>query len=69
MSTPDDAHVEQQTGSASPSTDGGGDVDGSRQVGITAAVERGPAETTSDVESPPDVDDRNREFARSTDDL
>jgi hypothetical protein len=69
----DDANVDQAPGAGSglpqsPPAGGGHE----REVGVTAAVDRGPAETTSDGDPVPDnphasLDDR--EPARSTDDL
>jgi hypothetical protein len=72
----DDAAVDQRTGAGSgasgepvaePSGGGGG-----RDVGIPAAVERGPAETTTEGEPVPEnphISLEDREPARSTDDL
>ena len=66
----DDPDVEQSTGTAS-GAEGGADVDDPpvREVGVTAAVERGPAELSSEGDPVPDDAHRDREPARSTDEL
>lgn len=54
----DDAHVTQSPGVADtdlPSEPTGGGHE--REVGVTAAVERGPAELTEDPDEAPDSDD------------
>ena len=74
----DDATVDQHTSEAAGTAGTGasagesGDTDTSREVGVTAAVERGPAETSSDADPVPDhphASLEDRESARSTDDL
>lgn len=68
----DDAVVEQSPGTAS-GAEGGADAEGppTREVGVTAAVERGPAELSSEGDPVPDDahPGRDREPARSTDEL
>ncbi len=69
----DDAVVEQSTGTAS-GAEGGAHSDDApvREVGVTAAVERGPAELSSEGDPVPDNPNtilEDREPARSTDDL
>jgi hypothetical protein len=70
----DQQHVEQATGSGSglPEGGGGGGDSGVREVGVTAAVERGPAELSSEGDPVPDnphIALEGREPARSTDEL
>jgi hypothetical protein len=68
----DEPAVEQQTGAAA-GAQGSGDDDGpAREVGVTAAVDRGPAELSSEGDPVPDnphISLEDREPARSTDDL
>jgi hypothetical protein len=72
---PDDGPVvEQQTGAAAGAEGGGdaGDTATEREVGVTAAVERGPAELSSEGDPVPDnphISLEDREPARSTDEL
>lgn len=73
MTTPDDATVDQSAGTASGLPDsepaGGGHE---REVGVGAAVERGPAELSSEgepVHEDEHVSLTGEEPARSTDDL
>ena len=68
----DDAVVEQQPGTGSGAEGGGGQDGPDREVGVTAAVERGPAELSSEgdpVPEHPHASLEDREPARSTDDL
>ena len=68
----DDAVVDQQTGTAGGAQGGGGDGGAGREVGVSAAVERGPAELSSEgdpVPENPHASLEDREPARSTDDL
>ena len=74
--TADEQHVEQAAGSGQGLPEGGdgaaGDDGGGREVGVTAAVERGPAELSSEGDPVPDnphIALEDREPARSTDDL
>jgi hypothetical protein len=70
--TADEQHVEQATGSGSGLSEGGGGGSEGREVGVTAAVERGPAELSSEGDPVPDTPHialEDREPARSTDDL
>lgn len=69
----DEQQVAQQPGAGTGLPDsapaGGGHE---REVGVTPAVQRGPAETSSDGEPVPDApheSDEQRQPARSTDDL
>ncbi len=69
----DDRVVEQHTGTAA-GAEGGADSEdtGTREVGIAAAVERGPAELSSEGDPVPDnphISLEDREPARSTDEL
>lgn len=69
----DDAHVDQHTGSGSSlgdaaATEGAAE----REFGVRGAVERGPAETSSQGDPVPDnpnISLEDREPARSTDEL
>ncbi len=66
----DDAHVAQTSGAGEgleTSQPAGGGAE--REVGITAAVERGPAELSDEGDPVPDVPHTEDEPARSTDDL
>jgi hypothetical protein len=80
----DEAAVDQHTGEAAGAAGTGGntgdtgdtggadDTGGGREVGVTAAVERDPAETSSAADPVPDhrhASLQDREPARSTDDL
>ncbi len=76
----DEAAADQHAGAADPAGTGGnpGDTGGTddtgtgREVGVTAAVERGPAETSPAADPVPDhphASLQDREPARSTDDL
>lgn len=71
----DEQHVEQAAGSGQGLPEGGGgaaDDAAGREVGVTAAVERGPAELSSDGDPVPDnphIALEDREPARSTDEL
>jgi hypothetical protein len=73
--TADEQHVEQEAGSGQGLPEGGGGAAGDgagREVGVTAAVERGPAELSSEGDPVPDTPHialEDREPARSTDDL
>ena len=70
----DEASVDQAAGSATPS-DGaatGDDGTGGREVGVQAAVERGPAELSDEgepVRPRPHASLEDADQARSTDDL
>lgn len=69
----DDAVVEQSAGTAS-GAEGGADSEDppAREFGVTAAVERGPAELSSEGDPVPDEREtrlQDREPARSTDEL
>ncbi len=68
----DDATVNQAPGSGSGLGDAGGTDQQSRTVGVTAAVERGPAELSDEgepVRENPHASLEDREPARSTDEL
>ncbi len=68
----DDVQVGQQTGAGEGLGAAGAGEDDGREVGVTAAVERGPAETSSEgapVRENPHISLEGREPARSTDDL
>jgi hypothetical protein len=69
----DEQHIEQAAGTGQGLPEGGGGASGEgREVGVTAAVERGPAELSSDgdpVPENPHIALEDREPARSTDDL
>ena len=68
----DDVQVGQQTGAGESLGADGGGQDNDREVGVTAAVERGPAELSSEgapVRDNPNTTLEDREPARSTDDL
>jgi hypothetical protein len=66
---PADAVVPQSPGVGSGAESSADSPDPpAREVGVTAAVERGPAELSSEGDPEPD-DDRDREPARSTDEL
>lgn len=68
----DEAHVEQVSGSGQGAEGGAGTDEQEREVGVTAAVERGPAELSSEgepVREDPHISLEDREPARSTDDL
>ena len=72
--TADEQQVAQATGSGEglPEGGGGGGDSEGREVGVTAAVERGPAELSSEGDPVPDTPHialEDREPARSTDDL
>ena len=68
----DERRVEQATGSGEGVQEGGAEDSEGREVGVTAAVERGPAELSSEGDPVPDTPHialEDREPARSTDDL
>lgn len=68
----DETDVEQATGSGQGVEGGAGNDEQQREVGVTAAVERGPAELSSEgepVHEDPHISLEDREPARSTDDL
>jgi hypothetical protein len=68
----DGAQVEQDTGLGQGPGDAEATDDAEREVGVTAAVERGPAELSSEGDPVPDnphIALEDREPARSTDDL
>jgi hypothetical protein len=68
----DDAHVGQQTGAGEGLGAAGAGQESEREVGVTAAVERGPAERSSEgapVREDTHASQEGREPARSTDDL
>ena len=71
--TADEAHVEQATGTGEGLGEAGAADEGpAREVGVTAAVERGPAELSSEGDPVPDNPNttlEGREPARSTDEL
>ncbi len=65
-------HVDQDAGAGQGLGEGGAADDSTREVGVTAAVERGPAELSSERDPVPDsphIALENRKLARSTDDL
>ena len=73
-SSADEQHVEQAAGSGQGLPEGGGSAGegAGREVGVTAAVERGPAELSAEGDPVPDnphIALEDREPARSTDDL
>ena len=68
----DEARVEQSTGTASDLGEAEGGDAPHREVGVTAAVERGPAELSDEgepVREDPHASTEDREPARSTDEL
>ena len=69
----DEPAVDQSTGSSGASDGGDGSNDsGGRPLGVTAAVERGPAELSDEgepVRDTPHASLEDAEPARSTDDL
>jgi len=69
----DEAHVDQSAGVGEGlGAAGAGSDDDGREFGVTAAVERGPAELSSEGDPVPDnpnITLEDREPARSTDDL
>lgn len=68
----DDAHVDQGPGVGQGLEDASGDDEPRREVGVTAAVERGPAELSDEGDPVPDdphIALEDRDPARSTDDL
>lgn len=71
-SAADDAAVDQDTGLGQGLGDAGATEEPAREVGVTAAVERGPAELSSEGDPVPDnphIALEDRDPARSTDDL
>jgi hypothetical protein len=71
-SAADDQHVDQGPGVGQGLGEAGPTDDQAREVGVSAAVERGPAELSSEGDPVPDnpnISLEDREPARSIDDL
>jgi hypothetical protein len=65
-------HVDQDAGAGQGLGEAGATDNPTREVGVTAAVERGPAQLSSDGDPVPDnphIALEDRKLARSTDDL